>query len=215
MILSTQSIYARCQGDRPMISPFSDQKRIIGGKSAGLSSCSYDLCIDHDLVLGVSAGDLLLKAFVEDFARHQRGDSAATGEEVLSRLRNAPPSRALAYTVEDFDMPHDVAGFVVDKSSYARVFVTAFNTLLDPGFVGNLTLELVNLGDEEVVYRKGDPVCQVVFHQLDHSTSRPYSGKYLHQTKSAHAARYEHADGTFSVKSRDADLPAVVSPAGA
>jgi deoxycytidine triphosphate deaminase len=31
---------------------------------------------------------------------------------------------------------------VLDKSSYARVFVTAFNTFIDCGFCGNMTLEL-------------------------------------------------------------------------
>jgi deoxycytidine triphosphate deaminase len=31
---------------------------------------------------------------------------------------------------------------VLDKSSYAHVFVTAFNTFIDCGFCGNMTLEL-------------------------------------------------------------------------
>lgn len=186
MILSAQSIRARCEGETPMISPFSAEKRVINGKSAGLSACSYDVCIAHDLTLYPRC--------------------------VLSDPRTRPFA-ALAHTLEDFHMPADVAGFVVDKSSYARVFVTAFNTLLDPGFFGNLTLELVNLGTDPVIYRAGDPVCQIVFQQLDQPTDKPYASKYQGQTKAAHPARHELAGGGYV--SPETALPSVVSPAGA
>ncbi len=56
--------------------------------------------------------------------------------------------------------------------------MTLFNTLFDPGFVGNATLEIVNLSDQVVEIKAGDPICQFVFHWLDASTDRPYSGKY-------------------------------------
>jgi deoxycytidine triphosphate deaminase len=113
------------------------------------------------------------------------------GSDMLSRLSNLPEPYALANTVEDFDMPPNVVGYVVDKSSFARVFVTAFNTLIDPGFHGNLTLELVNLGPEVVEMKLGDPICQIAFHFLDRPTDRPYAGKYQHQTKKPHPARFE------------------------
>ncbi len=74
-------------------------------------------------------------------------------------------------------MPHNVTGEVIDKSSYARVFVSAFNTLLDPGWNGFLTVELVNLGPEVVTYAKGDPVCQIKFEWLDEPTDLPYVGR--------------------------------------
>ena len=88
---------------------------------------------------------------------------------------------ALANTIENFIMPDDVVGYVVDKSTYARRFVSAFNTLLDPGWQGNLTLELVNLGNCPVNIKAGDPIVQIVFHWLDERTDRPYSGKYQNQ----------------------------------
>ena len=36
---------------KPMIHPFVDQKVVHNGKSYGLSACSYDVRIGHDLVL--------------------------------------------------------------------------------------------------------------------------------------------------------------------
>lgn len=102
---------------------------------------------------------------------------------------------SLAHTVEDFCLPDNVVGYVVDKSTYARRFVSAFNTLLDPGWSGNLTLELVNHGPCPVDIKAGDPICQIVFHWLDEPTELSYAGKYQGQTKAAHGPRYEQESG--------------------
>jgi len=110
----------------------------------------------------------------------------------------------IASTIEQFNVPIDVCGSVLDKSTWARVFVSAFNTHLDPGWCAimeeeggtgknHLTLELANLSDQEVTYQAGDPVCQVKFEWLDRPSSRPYSGKYLSQPDSPVPAIYEGA----------------------
>ena len=186
--LSAQSIMAQCvETKRPMISPFSAEKQIVNGKSWGLSAASYDVRIAHDLTLGPHPGFVLLEAF--------KRASAWSAETQLARLADrfaeTKPPTALAHTIEDFIMPHNVAGYVCDKSSFARVFVSAFNTLFDPGFEGNATLELVNLGPETVEIKAGDPICQLVFHWLDEDTDRPYCGKYMHQGKRPIGAMYE------------------------
>lgn len=104
---------------------------------------------------------------------------------------------SLAHTLENFNMPPDVVGYVVDKSTYARRFVTAFNTLLDPGWHGNLTLELVNLGPSLVEIQAGDPIVQIAFHWVDEITDRPYAGKYQAQERGAHGPRFENQDGSW------------------
>lgn len=191
--LSAQSIRKLCLTDTPMISPFVDKKTVTNGKSYGLSAASYDVRIAHDLTLGPNPSYLL--------ADMLRRDRQYTAEAVLelwrSKLHNLAPAHALAHTIEDFHMPDNVVGYVVDKSSYARNFVTAFNTLLDSGWVGNLTLELVNLSDKTVFIKAGDPIVQIAFHWLDEATDRPYVGKYFGQTKAAHGPRHEFADGSW------------------
>lgn len=99
--------------------------------------------------------------------------------------------KALASTVERFDFPDNVCGSVLDKSSHARIFVSAFNTHLDPGWDGFLTVELVNLGDEVALWKAGDPLCQIKFEWLDEPTEMPYRGKYKGQERGPQAARYE------------------------
>jgi dCTP deaminase len=97
----------------------------------------------------------------------------------------------LAVTLERFRFPTSICGSVLDKSSWARVFVTAFNTHLDPGWEGYLTLELSNLGEEHVEFLAGDPVCQIKFEWLDEPTELPYRGKYQGQEQKPITARKE------------------------
>lgn len=115
---------------------------------------------------------------------------------VASDLWLAPGDFALANTLENFAIPHNVAAFVCDKSTYARRGISAFNTLFDPGFIGNATLELVNHSRNEVAIKAGDPICQIVFHWLDAATDRPYSGKYQFQPQRPVAAILEGVGGT-------------------
>ena len=201
-VLSAQTITDLCIGRErrelgmpPMIDPFLPDKVVINGKSAGLSSASYDLRIAHDLVLGPAPGEVLAQVLTEQIS----SSVGAMMAWIAHGVTKSPPCRALAHTVENFAMPIDVCAQVLDKSSYARHFITCLNTWIDPGWCGNLTLELVNLGPKEVILRKGDPICQVAFWALDKNTERPYAnGKYSNQQARPTGARYEHADGTFS-----------------
>ena len=185
--LSAQSILKRCRGPRPMISPFSEEKVVINGKSYGLSAASYDITIAHDLQLGMHPGYLLA-----DLLRSEDDPMKAL---CMFKEHLPPPSFALAHSVEDFIIPDNIVGYVCDKSTYARLHVSAFNTVFDPGFEGNATLEVVNLSDRPVVIRAGDPICQLVFHWLDMPTDRPYAGKYQRQPARPVGAILEGMEG--------------------
>jgi dCTP deaminase len=97
----------------------------------------------------------------------------------------------LAVTLERFCIPTNICGSVLDKSTHARAFVTAFNTHLDPGWEGFLTVELVNLGTDIIRWAAGDPLCQIKFEWLDELTELPYHGKYQDQPAQPVSARYE------------------------
>lgn len=190
--LSAQSIQRRCVGDTPLIIPFQPEKRVVRGKSAGLSSSSYDLCISEDIELGVNPGYILSDHIIEYslWPWHWH--------KLRQKLRANELPYSLAFTVEDVMMPNDLLAFIIDKSTYARCFLSAMNTLQDPGFYGNLTLEMVNFSNKPLSFKAGDPICQIVFGLLDEPTDKPYTGKYQGQTKAAHAPRHENADGTWT-----------------
>ena len=183
--LSPQTIHQFCDlGD--MIRPYSADKLVINGMSAGLSCASYDLRIDHDLILGVNPA-LLISDHILNGYDFEHDDMV----HLRYALRYNPPSAALAYTMEDLRIPNHITAQVADKSTYARLFCSAFNTFIDPGFTGNLTLELVNHGPMPIIIKRGDPIVQLIFTVLDKPTDRPYAGKYQHQTRAAHGPRYE------------------------
>lgn len=97
----------------------------------------------------------------------------------------------LASTIERFKLPNNICGSVLDKSTWARVFVSAFNTHLDPGWEGVLTVELANLGREAAIFSPGDPLVQIKFEWLDQATELPYAGKYQNQEAGPQGPRYE------------------------
>lgn len=195
MQLSDRSIIKLCDRDPPLIEPFVQEKVVHDcGFSYGLSACSYDFRIAEDVHLPPNPVYALAETLRS--VPHMQDDFAL--QLWKDAMRTMPCQSQLAYTLEKVAIPDNVVGYVVDKSSYARRFVSALNTLADPGFRGYMTLELVNLSDKEVVIRAGEPVCQMAFHWIDEPVLNPYRGKFQDQSAKAHGPRYEKPDGTWS-----------------
>lgn len=85
----------------------------------------------------------------------------------------------LASAVEEFNMPDNLVGVVHDKSTWARQGLSVFNTVIEPGFKGYLTLELVYHGEGELIIPAGSGIAQVLFHEV--LEPRQYTGKYQSQ----------------------------------
>ena len=102
-----------------------------------------------------------------------------------------PGEFSLASTIEGFCMPDDLVAFVHDKSSWARRGLSLFNTVIEPGWRGFLTLELVNHSEDILFLFEGDPIAQIIFMQMSGPTERPYTGKYQHQAAGPQGARDE------------------------
>jgi dCTP deaminase len=86
---------------------------------------------------------------------------------------------ALASTVEYFQMPNDYVAIVHDKSTWARRKLSVFNTVIEPGWKGWLTLELVYHGWKPLFIPAGSGIAQCIFHEI--STPVTYEGKYQNQ----------------------------------
>lgn len=88
-----------------------------------------------------------------------------------------PKEFTLGITVQEFEMPKNVIGVVHDKSSWARQGLSVFNTIIEPGWKGFLTLELVNHSNSLIRIFAGHPIAQVIFHYVDEEVEG-YAGKY-------------------------------------
>ena len=82
----------------------------------------------------------------------------------------------LASTVERFQMPRHLVGVVHDKSTWARRGLSVFNTVIEPGWEGWLTLELVYHGLRPLKIPAGAGIAQVIFHEL--AMQAAYVGRY-------------------------------------
>lgn len=169
MILSAQSIRKLCTtphtyASRAMVNPF-NERTVDKGKTFGLSAAGYDVRVT------LKMGTMLRFSAPQQFE--------LSGGPVY----HPGHTFALAGTMERFAMPKDVLGVVHDKSSWARRGLTVQNTIIEPGWRGYLTLELVYHGDHELIVCEGDPIAQIVFHRLDEITEQPYKGKYQDQLR--------------------------------
>ncbi len=94
----------------------------------------------------------------------------------------APHSFLLATTVEYIKLPTNVTAFVEGRSSIGRMGLFIQNAgWVDPGFEGNITLELYNANRLPIRLASGRRICQIVFALMDHAAGRPYAGKYQGQ----------------------------------
>jgi dCTP deaminase len=110
-------------------------------------------------------------------------------------VRLRPGLTYLASTLERFTMPNDVMGVVHDKSTWARQGLSVQNTVIEPGWTGWLTLELLWLpvhDDKDYMsfrLQAGSPIAQVVFHRIDRDVGG-YSGKYQNQERGPQGPRF-------------------------
>lgn len=90
--------------------------------------------------------------------------------------------RVLAHTRETIDLPNDIAAQLAGRSTYARKGIIVHKTAgwIDPGFEGQITLELYNMSEGSIVLDVGDRVAQLVFLELS-SPSSGYDGRYQGQ----------------------------------
>lgn len=93
-------------------------------------------------------------------------------------------SSVLASTVERVRIPPTLAGRLEGKSTWARQFVFVHAAgFVDPGFEGQLTLEIVNNGRVGVELRAGMAIAQLAFFRVEGVVIRPYGerGHYQNQ----------------------------------
>lgn len=155
------------------------------GVSHGLSEAGYDIRIAQEVRFQPA------DCYLEDGEQSSR-------DVVFVRCPSSPPYQgaqeyigrfALASTVEEFQMPSDLVGIVHDKSTWARYGLSVLNTVIEPGWRGFLTLELVYHGQGRLLIPAGAGIAQVLFHEIAEPAA--YSGKYQGQEDGPVEARHD------------------------
>lgn len=94
---------------------------------------------------------------------------------------------SLASSIEEFQMPNNLLAIVHDKSTWARRGVSVFNTVIDSGFNGFLTIEIQFCGNGSITIAKGTPIAHLIFHEV--LEPAVYEGRYQNQPNEPVGAR--------------------------
>lgn len=106
-----------------------------------------------------------------------------------------PGQFVLATTMEYFELPDNLTAFVEGRSSLGRMGLFIQNAgWVDPGFKGEITLELYNANRCAIELKAGRRVGQLVFAQMDDHAINPYNGKYQGQTGATGSKVFMDAD---------------------
>ena len=89
-----------------------------------------------------------------------------------------PKHYELVATLETVELGLNVTAYLHIRSSLAREGVIGSFAVVDPGFRGQLTLNLHNVSEKEVTLREVERIVQIVFHKLGNVAQKGYNGSY-------------------------------------
>jgi len=177
MVLSDRDILRYIEQGKIRITPAIDLETQLGSCSVDLRLGNTFRVFEHsrypfiDLRGGVDVDQLMREVTVPDgdvFVLH-------------------PGQLVLGMTVEKIELDADLLARLEGRSSLGRlgIIVHGTSSVFDPGWVGNATLELGNVGIIPVGLYPGMRVCSFTFEPLSSPSENPYSqrkaSKYVNQ----------------------------------
>lgn len=93
----------------------------------------------------------------------------------------APGEFMLGASREIIALPKNLGGMLITRSSFGRAgLLMSLANWIDPGYVGQITIQVYNAGVNPIQLLEGMRVAQIVFMTTSTNASIPYHGKYQH-----------------------------------
>lgn len=192
MILNDKEILQLCK-DQQMIVPYMDRSvRKVGIDafapqarnvlSFGVSSFGYDVCLDEKAKIFTNQNASIIdpKKLDEGTLNDAKVYTDADGAKYVIL---PPNSYMLGCTKEYFKIPRDVMIVCVGKSTYARAGCLCNTTPIEPGFEGNVVIELANATTLPMKIYLNEGIAQFLFFRGNpcETSYADRSGKYMGQ----------------------------------
>ena len=176
MLLSDRDIAIQIRAGRIRVAPY---------RPANLQPASLDITLDHRFVQFRGSNQICIDPLYPEPELFGYTYVGATGTFVLQ-----PGEFALASTNERISLPDDIAARLEGKSSLGRIGLMVHSTagFIDPGWQGQLTLELSNLARLPIRLTPGMKIGQLSFIRLSSPCDQPYGSRSL-------GSRYQNQDG--------------------
>ena len=120
-----------------------------------------------------------------------------------------PGEFVLGQTLEWVELPDDLVARLEGKSSMGRLGLLIHSTAgyVDPGWKGNLTLELSNVANLPIALYSGMKIGQISFFEMSSAVERPYGSRelgsrYQGQSTPTASQYYKDFDSTRKVSSK-------------
>lgn len=145
-------------------------------QAANLQPASYDLTLDRHYL--VPDPDITEVDLADVQAGHMLPYTASPEEPIVLSQHDF----ILASTRETVTIPADLLGRVEGKSSLGRLGLIVHITagFIDPGFHGQITLEIVNLAPWGLVLYPGQRIAQIAFSEMSQMPRKPYGSAGNH-----------------------------------
>jgi len=128
---------------------------------------------DTEILEHLNNGEVKLEPF-ERSCLNPAGYDLRCSKKVILK----PKHYELVATLETVELGLNVTAYLHIRSSLAREGVIGSFAVVDPGFCGQLTLNLHNVSEKEVTLGKGERIVQIVFHSLGSAARKGYNGSY-------------------------------------
>lgn len=145
-----------------MITPFvADQVSKAGLLSFGVSSYGYDIRLANELKIVTNVNNSIIDP--KKFNNEIFHDICSKTLDNETFFILPPNSFALGRSVEYFNIPRNICGICVGKSTYARCGLSVPLTPIEPEWKGHITLEFANTTSLPIMLFVNEGVCQLLF----------------------------------------------------
>jgi dCTP deaminase len=184
-VLSTEAILSRLREtnsiDRLIVSPLLDEKeQAKDGQAAIDVRLGFNFCLVLPSAFG-SITEFQNGGQDVSFSKLYRREFCPFGSSIVIH----PHQFILAQTLEYIRLPSDLMAYVAGRSTWGRLgLIVATAVGIHPGFAGNLTLELRNLGETPLTLYPGQTIAQLFFHlvidpQMEPSKAKAKRAQYV------------------------------------
>ena len=142
--------------------------------SYGLSSAGYDVRLSNEFAIFNNINHSIIDplGFDNNCLYHHKGDYCII----------PPNSYVLGSTIEYFNIPKDIMVVCVGKSTYARCGAIINVTPIEPGFSGNIVIEISNATALPLKIYANQGIAQFIFFKMERHCDVSYAeGKRKYQ----------------------------------
>ena len=162
---------------------------IVPWNDDSLQPASYDLMLGEDLLLvhynKISPKERKVNGkhsktihLLKDEDQHEAQHNSLYTKRFLLK----PKQFVLGTTEETVHIPNGIGARFEGKSSLGRIGLMTHVTagFIDPGFNGNITVEICNISNSYIYLERGMKIGQICFYEMKSKSKRPYGARDNH-----------------------------------